>query len=82
MKGKIAALLAGIVLGSAGIGGAAASHLLYVRHAGVACGFGTGPQGRGVACTRPGPDGYAVTLTKTRAIVWKGTHRIFFRKLP
>jgi hypothetical protein len=74
-------LAAGFILGSAGTG-VAATHLVYVNRAGVVCGFGTGPQGRGTACLRSDQKGYAVTLTQTKVIVWKGTHRMFFRRQP
>jgi hypothetical protein len=82
MRGKAAALLvAGVVLGSAGTG-IAATQLVYVKRAGVVCGFGTGPHGRGVACLRSDQKGYAMTLTHTQVIVWRGKQRVFFRKQP
>jgi hypothetical protein len=81
MKGKVAALVAGAVLGSAGTG-LAATQLVYVNRAGVLCGFGTGPHGRGVACILSNQKGYEVTLTQTKAIVWNGKRRVFFRRQP
>jgi hypothetical protein len=81
MRGKAAALVVGVVLGSAGTG-VAATQLVYVKRAGVVCGFGTGPHGRGVACLRSDQKGYAVTLTQTRVIVWRGKQRVFVRRQP
>jgi hypothetical protein len=66
MRGKAAVLIAGVVLGSAGTG-VAATQLVYVK---------------GVACLRSDQKGYAVTLTHTKVIVWRGTRRVFFRRQP
>lgn len=79
-KRTLAALTAGIVLGSTGTA-VAAGKLIYVKHAGVICAFGAGPQGRGAACLLSDKKGYGVTVTKTRVLVWKDSNsRIVFSR--
>ncbi len=55
----------------------------WVHAAGVLCGFGTGPQGKGVACALDNGRGYKVTLTRTRVIVWtQNDTKAYTRRQP
>lgn len=55
----------------------------WTRTAGVTCGFGTGPHGRGVACSLSSGTGYAVTLTRGEVIVWAPDgHKAFQHRQP
>lgn len=81
---KIAALIAGIVLGSALPVGAATTNLLPFKAAGVLCYFGNGPQGRGTACGLGTGRGYGVTVTNRKVLVWdvKTAHVIYVKAQP
>lgn len=75
----VTAVVAAIALVYATAAVARGTALIWVTHAGVTCGYGTGPQGRGVACTRTDKVGYGVTLTEGKVIVWRGDKVVFER---
>lgn len=68
----VVAVTAALVLATAGTA-VATTHLFWVKRAGVLCAFGTGPQGRGVACAPASKRGYAVTVTDRKALIWRVT---------
>jgi hypothetical protein len=81
MKRMLATFLAGLTLGATGVGVAATSGIIKtVTNSGASCYFGTGPQGRGVACTRSDEKGYGATVTQTKVLVWKKNGAIVFMR--
>lgn len=81
-RGTLVALAAGLLLGGGGTAVAANQGLIWATHAGVTCGFGTGPHGRGVACVQTSQRGYGATVTGTEVLVWKGSRIVFKRQQP
>jgi len=78
-------VFAAVLIAAAAVAGTAyAGVTCWVHAAGVLCGFGTGPQGRGVACSLDNDRGYKVTLTRTRVVVRApdGKQKLFERRQP
>jgi hypothetical protein len=82
IKGLVAGLAAGIALGAAGTAVAGGGVTIWETHAGITCGFGSGPHGRGVACAQTFRRGYGATVTRTEVLVWRDSRVVFERLQP
>lgn len=80
MVHRILTLAAILIVASAATASATSREIRWwAIHSGVTCGFGTGPQGRGVACIQTSRKGYVVTLTHSRVMVTRQDGEVVFR---